>query len=174
MGTPSVLDGDPAGSFLDFYDDALPQVYGYLAMRCGSRSLVEDLTSETFMAAVAAARSDRATVVSMPWIIGVARHKLVDHWRRQGRDERRLRVLADDRPEPEDPWDAELDAAQVREVLERLSAPHRAALTLRYLDDLPVPAVAAHLSRTVHATEALLVRARNAFRRSYLQEESDA
>jgi len=44
---------------------------------------------------------------------------------------------------------------------------HRTALTMRYLDGLPVPEVAALLDRTVHATEALLVRARLAFRRAY-------
>jgi hypothetical protein len=39
-------------------------------------------------------------------------------------------------------------------------APQRGAvLTLRYPDDLPVPQVAALLDRTVHATEALRVRA---------------
>jgi RNA polymerase sigma-70 factor (ECF subfamily) len=42
---------------------------------------------------------------------------------------------------------------------------------LRYLDGLPVPEVARHLDRTVHATEALLVRARAAFRRIYEGEE---
>ena len=47
---------------------------------------------------------------------------------------------------------------------------HRAALTLRYLDGLPVPEVANHLGRTVHATEALLVRARTAFRHAYGEE----
>jgi RNA polymerase sigma-70 factor (ECF subfamily) len=41
------------------------------------------------------------------------------------------------------------------------------ALTLRYLDGLPVRDVAAYLGRTEHATEALLVRARAAFRRTY-------
>jgi RNA polymerase sigma-70 factor (ECF subfamily) len=48
---------------------------------------------------------------------------------------------------------------------------HRAALTLRYLDGLPVLEVAAHLGRTLHATEALLVRARAAFRQAYRCEE---
>ena len=52
-------------------------------------------------------------------------------------------------------------------MLDRLVPAHRAALTLRYLDDLPVPQVAALLDRTLHATEALLVRARAAFRRAY-------
>jgi RNA polymerase sigma-70 factor (ECF subfamily) len=44
-------------------------------------------------------------------------------------------------------------------------------LTLRYLDDLSVPEVASELGRTVHATEALLSRARRAFRRAYDERE---
>jgi RNA polymerase sigma-70 factor (ECF subfamily) len=60
-----------------------------------------------------------------------------------------------------------LDALLTRQVLDRQTGVHRAALTLRYLDGLPVPEVARALGRTVHATEALLVRARAAFRRSY-------
>jgi RNA polymerase sigma-70 factor (ECF subfamily) len=42
---------------------------------------------------------------------------------------------------------------------------------LRYVDDLSVPDVAVVLQRTVHGTEALLVRARAAFRRSYATED---
>jgi len=66
-----------------------------------------------------------------------------------------------------------LDEARAREVLERLGAHHRVALTLRYVDDLSVREVAAHLDRTVHATEALLVRARAAFRHSYDERGDD-
>ena len=74
-----------------------------------------------------------------------------------------------------DPWDDRLDALRARETLDRPGPHHRAALTLRYLDDLPVPEVAGLLGRTVHATEALLVRARSAFRRAYAEtgEEDD-
>ena len=39
--------------------------------------------------------------------------------------------------------------------------------TLRYLDGLPVPEVAHTLGRTLHATEALLMRAKRAFRQAY-------
>jgi RNA polymerase sigma-70 factor (ECF subfamily) len=38
------------------YDGALPHVYGYLLARCGSATVAEDLTAETFLAAVAATR----------------------------------------------------------------------------------------------------------------------
>ena len=113
----------------------------------------------------AAARPD----VTTAWLIGIARHKLVDHWRRpsassdgSSRRRRARRAEADD-----DPWDAHLDVLAARDVLDQLGAHHRAALTLRYLDGLPVPEVAAVLDRTVHATEALLVRARRAFRDVY-------
>jgi RNA polymerase sigma-70 factor (ECF subfamily) len=40
-------------------------------------------------------------------------------------------------------------------------------LTLRHLDGLSVPEVAEHLGRSVQATDALLSRARAAFRRDY-------
>jgi RNA polymerase sigma-70 factor (ECF subfamily) len=159
-----------AAGLLDLYDTALPEVYGYLLRRCGARDVAEDLTAETFLAAVDAVRRPDPPVVGVPWIIGVARHKLVDHWRRQARAERNLQAAAADVPVEEDPWDARLDAVVAHAVLERLAPQHRMVLTLRYLDDLPVATVATVIDRSVHATEGLLVRARAAFRRIYCEE----
>jgi RNA polymerase sigma-70 factor (ECF subfamily) len=170
MGTREGVRPDPALGLLELYDEALPHVYGYLVARCRHTALAEDLTAETFLAAVAAARKPDAPTPSVPWLIGVARHKLADHWRRQQREERGLRLL--DGAEVEDPWDETIDAIRTHAVLAALGPHHRAALTLRYLDGLPVPEVAGCLGRTVHATEALLVRARAAFRRCYREEGS--
>jgi len=158
---------DPALGLLELYDDALPHVYGYLLARCGDPSLAEDLTAESFLAAVHASRKPGAAEPSVPWLIGVARHKLADHWRRAEREQRGLRRLDTDPAPSDDPWDTAIDRIRAREALGRLGPHHRAALTLRYVDDLPVPEVASVLGRTVHATEALLVRARAAFRRVY-------
>jgi RNA polymerase sigma-70 factor (ECF subfamily) len=157
--------------FLAFYDEALSQVYGYLVARCGTSHIAEELTAETFLAAVDAVRRDDPPAVNLPWIIGVARHKLVDHWRRKARETSGLRALADvyDGEETEDPSDAQIDAVLARTTLSALAPHHQIVLTLRYLDDLPVPEVAALLGRTVHATEALLTRARRAFRREYAE-----
>ena len=165
---------DRGQDLLDLYDHALPQVYGYLLSRCGRIALAEDLTAETFLAAVHAAHRPDPPSLSTAWIVGVARHKLVDHWRGQARDDRRMRALVDETADAApDPWDRRLDAALAHQTLERLGPHHRAALTLRYLDDLSVTDVAALLERSVHATEALLVRARKAFRRAYGEEAGD-
>ena len=158
---------DQGPALLALYDAALPDVYGYLVRRCDGPTVAEDLTAETFLAAVAAVQKGTVPRLTTAWLIGVARHKLVDHWRRLARDERNLRAVADEPSPDEDPWDAHLDAAVAHEVLSRLGAHHRSVLTLRYLDGLSVPEVAEHLGRTVHAAEALLVRARLAFRRAY-------
>ena len=165
MSTAASVD-DHGADLLALYDDALPQVYGYLLHRCRNGTVAEDLTAETFMAAVESIGRDAVDEVTTAWLVGIARHKLVDHWRRLERDARNLRAV-DSRPDTDDPWDAEPDGFAARDTLERLGAHHRSALTLRYVDDLSVPEVAALLDRTVHATEALLVRARRAFREVY-------
>jgi RNA polymerase sigma-70 factor (ECF subfamily) len=154
----------PNVTLVALYDRALPQVYGYLMGRCGDRAVAEDLTSETFLA-VAAARQDVPLTVG--WLIGVARHKLVDHWRWQARQARLFRAIEGSADDVEDPWDVELNGWLAHEVLARLAPQHRAALTLRYVDGLSVPEAATILDRSVDATEALLVRARREFRHVY-------
>ena len=68
-------------------------------------------------------------------------------------------------------WDAVIDQHLVGDVMAELGPHHRSALALRYFDGLPVPDVAAHLGRTVEATETLLVRARRRFRTVYEQQQ---
>ena len=125
------------------------------------------------LAAVDTLKREPPASLSTAWLLGIARHKLVDYWRRLAREERSLRAVATQEPNQpyEDPWDVHLDGVRARETLDRLAPQHRTVLTLRYLDDLPVANVADMLNRTLHATEALLVRARLAFRRAYSEQE---
>ena len=154
-------DEPPVSAFLQLYDEALPHVYGYLARRCGNAATAEDLTAETFLAAVTA--SGIGHEVNVPWLIGTARHKLVDHWRQAGRNRQLLEELWET-AEPVADSNEPLDALHVQAALARLLPHHRAALTLRYLDGLPVDQVAVLLERSLHATESLLMRAKAAYR----------
>jgi RNA polymerase sigma-70 factor, ECF subfamily len=162
-----------ADPLVAIYDRALPQVYGYLLPRCGSAAVAEDLTADTFMSAVAALRRGAVPDFTVAWLVGVARHKLVDHWRRAGREERGLEAVRRGAASVDDPWEERLDAAAAHSALTRLPGPQRIALTLRYLDGLPVAEVAEHIGRSLRATETLLARARAALRRVYEEGESN-
>src|SRR3569833_849607 len=161
----------PSDPVLAIYRAAKPHVYGYLLPRCGSAALAEDLTSETFLAAVNASRQGRLPELSTAWLVGVARHKLADHWRSLEREQRSLAAAETSAADVDDPWDEWLDTEAAYAALAHLPIPQRAALTLRYLDGLSVADVAEHLGRTLHGTETLLARSRAALRRLYREEE---
>lgn len=165
-GHPEPL-GLDASSFRAFYDEALPRVYGYLVRRCGgSAAVAEDLTQETFLAAVRELRRGRAIDAPVPWVLGIARHKLLDNYRRSERraPELELAPETDGAALEPDPRDERALAA-----LGRVPAAQRAALVLRHLDGLSVPEVAATLERSVEAVESLLSRGRASFRRAYAE-----
>jgi RNA polymerase sigma-70 factor (ECF subfamily) len=159
--------------FRGFYRETLPVVYGYLLSRCGGGPAVaQDLTQETFVAALQAAKRGTADL-SVAWAVGIARHKLLDHFRREARAERKLTLAYENRrPEELPDWDEEHRDRALRS-LERVAPPQRAALVLRYLDGLSVPEVAARLGRSVHATESLLARGREGFRRAFREGQDD-
>ncbi|HEY3832159.1 MAG TPA: sigma-70 family RNA polymerase sigma factor [Acidimicrobiia bacterium] len=151
--------------FVAAYRTTLPEVFGYLARAtAGDRALAEDLTSETYTAALSAWRRGQADALTVPWLIGVARHKLVDRFRRADREQRKLAMVhalgADDIDDSGDAVDRELLFGAIR----RLPPLQRAAVALRYVDDLPVREVAHLLDRSVAATDSLLRRARTALR----------
>ena len=101
--------------------------------------------------------------------MSVARNKLLEHWRRSEREQRRLRLVWGSQDEPVGSWPEDVTPEQALHVLGTMAPVHQAVLTLRYLDDLSVPEVARELGRSVHATESLLARAKTAFRRAYVE-----
>ncbi len=160
----------------EWLDDALPRLFGYFVVRVGGRvDIAEDLTQETVLAAVRAESRPAEDVPLMAWLYGIARHKLVDHYRREERERRHF-------GQPLDPGlidiglspplgELDLDSIHVRDdvitTLDRLPPRQRSALILRYFDGCDVPTTAALLDVTVHAAESLLARGRAAFRRNY-------
>ena len=141
MSELSVDHGDQRVALLGLYDTALPEVYGYLASRCGSASVAEDLTSETFLAAVDAVKRRKSPELT----VGLADRRRPQQAGRplasaRARAAGRCRPWATTRSPPSRPsdWDVQLDAAIAHETLAALGAHHRSALTLRYLDGLPV------------------------------------
>src|SRR6266542_4711126 len=70
-------------AFREFYDQALPRIYAYFFHRCGrAAGTAEELTQETFLATVTELRKGKRVDDPLAWVRGIARHKLVEHYRR--------------------------------------------------------------------------------------------
>lgn len=149
--------------FIAVYRHSVRDIYSYFASRVRDRSTAEDLTQEVFIAG--ARRFAAGDEVNTAWLIAVARHKLVDHWRARSREDRKLAVVHNSGPRHD--ASVPVEGGEVLAVLAALNPTYRAALVLRHVDDLSVAEVAAHLGRTVEATEQVLTRARTAFRAVY-------
>ena len=76
------------------------RIYNF-AYRFGGRfDEAEDLTQETFTAVVVGVMAGRREALTMPWVMGIARHKLIDHYRRAARNEQHLALVGAESPEP--------------------------------------------------------------------------
>jgi RNA polymerase sigma-70 factor, ECF subfamily len=165
VGTSGV-DASGRSNFLVLYDDAAPRVYRYLFRMCaGSAALAEDLTQETFLTALGRFEDGRGGDVSVPWLMVVARNKLLEHHRRVGREERRLKLVFSRDSERPSTAERSVSQAEATALLRLLSHDQRIALALRYVEDLEVAEVASVMGRSVRATESLLARARQTLRR---------
>ena len=164
IGVGSNRDAVPPFDFDAFYDESLPIVYGYLLRLCGGdHDKTRDLTQDTWVKLVDELNRGHLDKVDMRWLITVARSRFLDSWRREQRRERDLRLVWFDRRSEAEP-DVAPDAGQLLEQLEHLSSEHRVAMTLHYVDDLPVSEVGKLMGRSTPAAYSLLARARRELR----------
>ena len=156
-------------AFRSWYELALPRVYRYLLARCGGDpDLAEELTQQTFVEGVRRRASFDGRSDAITWLCVIGRHKLVDHYRRSGRDsQRQLRIVSQQSSGQSDVWSEHELRSGVEAALAELPGEQRVVMVLRYLDQLPVREIASTIGRSEKATESLLSRAREAFRRAY-------
>jgi len=168
----AILDGDrkATAEFVSRYTDGL---YRYVFTRLAPRTdLVEDLVQEVFLAAWEHLASFRGQSSLEGWLLGIARHKVEDHYRTH----LRAPLSVEEEPEADD-WslapdlDEKLDEERLRErtarVLDGLPEAYRLALLWRYWEKCPAQEMAMRTGKTEKSIERLLARARQRFRRNW-------
>ena len=78
----TVLDPD---SWLDDYGDLL---FGYALSRVRDKTLAEDLVQEALLAAFATAHTFKGNSKESTWLVGILRHKVLDHFRKSSREQK--------------------------------------------------------------------------------------
>lgn len=158
---------DPPRSPLDpeefrrFYDRAYPQIYAYLFARCGrAPETARDLIQETFFSVISSLRNGAQPDDLVPWAMSIAKRRLVDYYRREGKTRKTYEVALRDDEGAYPQWTSELEV-WLESAMARLPAKQRAAVVLRHMDGLGVDDVAKVLGLSYRATESVLARARS-------------
>jgi RNA polymerase sigma-70 factor (ECF subfamily) len=154
----------------DFVARHADSVFAYVRRRAWPRmDVTEDLVQETFLAAWQSLPSYRGDSCLRSWLLGIARHKVEDYYRRRLQEFQ----LPDDGAEPvvlpfmDDRLDRKQRECKIREVLAVMPTAYAVALLWRYLENRPVREMAVMSGKTEKAMERLLARARQSFRRRW-------
>ncbi len=156
-------------AWANLYRDLAPSLLRYL--RCHNADNAEDLMGEVFLQVVRDLPGFAGGEGQFrAWVFTIARRRLVDEWRRQGR--RPEEPCADGQAlvsaEPEDIEEnvlRRLSEQRVRAVLARLTPAQRDVLFLRIIAGLSLAETAEALGNTTGGVKSLQVRGLEAIRR---------
>lgn len=149
-------------AFAQLYDQHLSTVYRYVFHQVGERTLAEDLTSEVFSKAwVSISRYQWRNVPFQHWLLRIAHHVVIDHWRAHQHTTTPLESLpeaASDGPAPEDTVAQDQQAAMIRACLLQLPPDQRNVVVLRFVEGYSHADVARIVGKSEVAVRQIQVR----------------
>lgn len=164
--TGEVNDTARSRTFAAFYREQYGAVFGYAVRRIDDRETAREIALDVFRVAWAEFGDGRAP--TRAWLLGVARNRIGDAYRRRERERVLLTTLE---------GEAALGTREgvpderVRAALQRLPEAAREVLRLTYWDGLPAAQVGAVLGCSTAAVWVRLHRARQAFAAVWTAEE---
>ena len=150
------------GAFSELYQRHVQRVYRYVLVRVGGNVQdAQDLTSQTFLAAMEGLKSYRSTQPFVAWLLGIARHKVADQFRRQKPQvelETAVSLTDTNTDDPDEQLDQQLDIARVTRKLQTIAPDRAEVITLRLMAGLEVSDIARLLDKNEAAVRMLLFR----------------
>ena len=146
-------------TFGQLYDRYVTPVYRCIYSRVDSIPEAEDLTAQTFLAALEALPRYRERGTFAAWLFQIARSKLMDHFRRT-RSHLSLEQVDED-PLADDPLACAIAADELstlKVLIAALSIDERELLRLRYVADLSFAEMAVMLHKREDAVKKSLYR----------------
>lgn len=152
-------------------------IYPFVRRRLSPRTeMIEDLMQEILISAWQNLATFRRDVELRGWVIGIARHKVDDYYRKRIRelaiDENDLETEAALSPRMEEKLEAAAEQERVERTLAQLPEAYGLALIWRYRDGKSLREMAEVIGRTEKAMERLLARARESFKKRWNDDET--
>lgn len=156
-----------------FFDVHVPKLYAFVLRRCGDPNLADEIVQRTCLLALERLGSFRGEASLFTWICAIARNELARAGRMRSREalgmdeeaiERVLREIETRRLTEED-FAALQESVGI--ALTSLPPHYQDALRAKYLDGLSLEEIGKKIDASPQAAGALLVRARDAFKRAF-------
>ena len=156
----------------ELYDDVFDEIYRFVSSREVDRDKAEDLVQDIFLNLYRALPSYDVTRPLRPWVMTIARNKLRDRWRRQGRRGRSVDVEELSEPvAPEVAPDLLLERQELAEELDRavslLPEGTRSVVDLRLREGLSFDEIGAALKSSTVAVRKRYSRGLSALRQRF-------
>jgi RNA polymerase sigma-70 factor, ECF subfamily len=150
------------------YNQYFPEVFRYIRYRLGDDMLAEDISSEVFFCLLKAVKSRRGPTLNLRgWLIGTARHMIIDHIRREHRHP--SQAISDELesggPGLSEQVEGRLASRNLHLALIQLTEDQQQVLALRFGQGYSLEETAAMLKKKINAVKALQFRALNALQR---------
>jgi RNA polymerase sigma-70 factor, ECF subfamily len=155
------------------YNRFFPEIFRYVRYRVGDDALAEDISSEVFFCLLKSVKDGTGPGQNLRgWLIGAARHMVVDHIRQKYRHPSQviLDTLESAEPGPCEQVEQRQASYALRLALVQLTEDQQQVLTLRFGQGYSLEETAALMKKKLNAVKALQFRALNALQRKIGEE----
>lgn len=150
-----------------FFEQYANDVYRYVMGRCGDSAVAGEILNTVMLEVWRQADRFQGRSKVTTWLIGIARHKLIDHYRREQRHEHDELDLAT--PDPAPASEQIVAAAQhadwVKHCIKHLGSLQRDIVHLAFYADMAYPEIAEIIECPVGTVKSRMFHAREALRR---------
>lgn len=167
-----IIKGD-SYAITKFYKDFSPRLFAYLQKRLPRNEDGEDILNEVFFEAIDSLPLLKKTENISSWLYAIAHNKVVDFYRKRKIKSLLLSqlpfldIIAKEFDQPEFQYEKGRIREKIEKTLHALSSPYKKILQLHYEEKIPVKRLAPIFNLSFKATESLLFRARQSFKKAY-------
>lgn len=147
--------------FRDLYERYVQRVYRYLLVRVGNVADAEDLTSQTFMAALENLHRYRGERPFLAWLFGIAKNKRADFYRQQKPEDdldTADNFVNDDVETADEQVERQLKIEMISRKLQAIAPDRAEALTLRLFAHMEIDEIARFMGKQEAAVRMLIHR----------------
>jgi RNA polymerase sigma factor (sigma-70 family) len=141
--------GGDAGAFALLYERHRLGLLRFLLGLCGDPALADEVFQETWLSLIRSQTEPREALLFKTWLYQIGRNRLIDHWRKAGRQQaqqdqydQQQHGAVDPAPGPEQQLSLSRDQQRLQAALEDLPVEQREVFLLRAHADLELQEIA--------------------------------